>query len=57
MKKLLVMLSGLVVAVGVGGWLVLGGDGEPQEVSPPRLPRPDFVPLRPITANVIDHRN
>ena len=57
MKKILATLAGLLVAAGVGGWLMLGGEGEGAEPVAAPLPRPDFVPLRPITANVIDHRN
>ncbi|MGE0253880.1 MAG: hypothetical protein AB7N54_15720 [Alphaproteobacteria bacterium] len=57
MKKLVLILAGVLVAAGVGGWLMLGGEGEPADVPPPRPPRPDFVPLRPLTANVFDHRN
>lgn len=57
MKKILIALAGLLVAAGVGGWLMLGGEGEGAEPIAAPLPRPDFVPLRPLTANVIDHQN
>ena len=54
MKKLVPILLIVVLAgAGAGGWFMFGGakDGDEVAVS---TPKPAFVPLKPITANVID---